>query len=296
MNEKTGITRRDFIKIGTLSIGALAFGSGFMGCKPKEAGKPGESLKIIHATDTHLDLGMPETVQWLESFVEKVNQDFSDVDFVLFGGDNFNNNAAGNEDAMKFKSIADSLKCSWYSVRGNKESTPKPPGDPLGQGDFAKMFFNSELEVTGRDWKIVKGKYTILGIDSTIEKKNNGKFSRESLSFIENELKANPDQKYILLDHHPYENYWGGKSESDIHKYVLNNSKIIKKNIFKHKNLLLTLSGHKHLDYVQKEGGVTKIATLGFVVTQNIDKKDDHCFRYIEINGNSITERIAGIV
>ena len=55
---------------------------------------------------------------------DKINKEFSSVDFVLFGGDNFNNNAPGNSDALKFKTIADSLKCPWYSVRGNKESSP----------------------------------------------------------------------------------------------------------------------------------------------------------------------------
>lgn len=228
--------------------------------------------------------------------VKKINHDFPALDFVLFGGDNFNNNVFGNRDATAFRKIIDELHCPSYAVMGNKESSPKPVGDPLNQRDFAKMFFPSDVNIAGRDWKLVKGNYTILGLDSTVEQHDNGVYTEKTLSFAENELRTHPEHNYILLNHHPYGNFWGGTQKYDIHKYVLNNAYKVKNILFKHDNLKLTLSGHKHLDHVGQKNNVTVIATLGFVVPQDPDNEDDHRFRYVEIVDDVVSEKLISIV
>ncbi len=291
-------TRREILKSGTVALAATTLVPGIVGCEAfgiRTGGGARGSLRFIHATDTHLDLGNTKTVKWVELLVEKINSDFKSVDFVLFGGDNFNNNVPGNDDAHRFKNIIAKLCCPAYAVRGNKESSPKPAGDPLGQSDFAKMFFPSDVQVVGRDWKLTRGPYTILGIDTTLEQKNNGICSPESLAFIESELKQNPDRYHILLNHQTYDNFWGGTEAKDIHKYVLNNAAEIKKRLFGYKNLTLTLSGHKHRDDVRRHGHTTTIATLGFVVPQDADTEEDHRFRYVEIVDGVVEERVVSI-
>ncbi len=289
-------TRRDFLKKGALGLAAGALAPGLAGCGSSGKPKKGETLSFLHVTDTHMDLGIPETVKWMEMLVAKINRDFKHVDFVLFGGDNFNNNVPGLEDAQRFKKIVSRLQVPWYAVRGNKESTPKPKGDPLDAEDFARLFFPGDLKVTGRDWRLDKGNFTVLGVDSTLEQHGNGRFSPGTLAFVEKELRENPRRRFILLDHHPYSNFWGGKEEKDIHKYVLNNAAEVKKRLFHHPNLLLTLSGHKHLDHVSREGHLTVIATLGFIVPQNQANPDDHRFRLVEIEGTTIRQKLVSIV
>jgi Icc protein len=296
MKTEKKMSRRKFIETTATTLAAVTVASSFVGFRPLSTKGKAGSLKFIHVTDSHLDLGKPQTIKWLEMMVKKVNADYPSIDFVLFGGDNFNNNAPGFDDANTFKKIADKLKCPWYAVRGNKESNPKPEGDPLNQKDFAKMFFPSDVKVVGRDWKLDKGRYTILGIDTTIEKQNNGVYTPETLAFVEKELKENPDRSFIILNHQVYSNFWKGTKEGDLHKYVLNNVKEVKKRLFGYPNLLLTLSGHKHLNNVAKSKSVTEVATLGFVVPQDQNNKDDHRFRYIEINDNKITQKIVSIV
>ncbi len=119
------ISRREFLKNGALGLAGCTLASSFVGCQSSPTTQDGY-LRFIHVTDTHLDLGNPKTVTWVEMLIDKINREFSSVDFVLFGGDNFNNNVPGNSDALKFKKIAADLKCPWFSVRGNKESTPNP--------------------------------------------------------------------------------------------------------------------------------------------------------------------------
>ena len=297
------ISRRNFLKTGMLGLASYTIASRLIGSVPAIASKghaplssPRDAdLRFLHVTDTHLDLGKPETVTWVERVVERINKDFPHADFVVFGGDNFNNNVPGKKDAETFKKIADSLKCPWYSVRGNKESSPKPETDPLNQKDYEKMFFTPSIKVSGRDWSLEKGSYTILGIDTTIEHHKNGLFTKESLDFVETQLKNNKDRHFIILNHHPYWNFWGGKEQADIHKYVLNNADEVKKRLFKYPNLRLTLSGHKHLDNVIKEGNVTVISTLGFIVPQGAEK--DHQFRFVEMKeGNIVRQEVVGIL
>ena len=219
-------------------------------------------------------------------FVNKVNSDIPDIDMVLFGGDNFNNNVPDKKDAETFKAIISQLYCPWYAVRGNKEASPQPISTPLNEQDFQDMFFKDTQKKHGRDWKIDKGDYVILGIDTTIKNHGNGEFTEKSLSFIEDELKSNQDKSYIILNHQVYHNFWNGTQEKDIHKYVLNNSATVQKRLFSHKNLTLTLSGHKHLDNIHKIDDVDVISTVGFIVPQN--SPNDHQFRVIEMKDGKL--------
>ncbi len=282
------ITRRDFIKNGTMGIAGCVFAAGLNRGRVLSAGN-GDNLKIIHITDSHMDLGRPETVRWMEMFVDKVNSSIPNVDLVLSGGDNFNNNVPGKKDAEKFRAIMNGLYCPWYSVRGNRESSPKPSGDPLNQRDYAEMFYTNELEMHGKDWKLQKGNYIILGIDTTVQGHANGLFSEQSLNFVETELKNNPRFSYILLNHQVYHNFWGETDKKRIHKYVLNNIDQVKQRLFSCNNLLMTLSGHIHRDNVSRINNKAVITTLGFIVPQKSD--NDHRFRVIEIKNRRIAKQ-----
>lgn len=289
-------SRRTLLKSGALGLAGYGLSTGLVGCAADSFlgfGGSANSLKLIHITDSHLDLAKADTSVWLKSFVAKVNSTYGDTDMVLFGGDNFNNNAPGAGDAEAFKAIADGLNCPWYAVRGNKEASPKPKGDPLNQADFAAMFFGKELSVHGPNWKISQGDYTVLGLDSSIDGHNNGLYTAETLDFVESELQANPDTHYVLVNHHAYVNYWQSKDSADIHKYVLNNDDEVKKRLFKYANLKLTLSGHKHRNDISKIGTTKVVSTVGFKVPQGEEK--DHQFRLIAMTDGIVATEVVGI-
>ncbi|NRA39348.1 MAG: metallophosphoesterase [Planctomycetes bacterium] len=290
------LNRREFIKNSAVVIGTAAVGTQLAACG--EMARTSEpvngAISFIHATDTHLDLNKPESVKWMEMLVQKINNEYGDIDFVLFGGDNFNNNVAGNVDAQTFKDIVDKLHCPYYSVRGNKEACPKP-ADALNQKDFSEMFYHG-VSIEGRNWKFDCGDYTILGLDSTISGKSNGIIDEATMAFVEKELNTRPQRQHLTLQHHVYDNFWQSTEKKDIHKYVLNNAQVVKDRLFKYDNLLLTLAGHKHLDSVIVEQGTTKISTVGFTVPQDITNLDDHHMRYVQLNSRSITEKIVSTV
>ena len=274
------ISRRTFLKT---AVAASALPLTLNAVQTKEA----QSLKFIHVTDSHMDLSDSDSVEALELMRDFINKNYKDLDFVLFGGDNFNNNAAGKRDAKKFKAIADGLHAPYFSVRGNKESSPKGDNE-INFTAFKEMFVNGRgLQTSNKDWLLkIKG-YNILGLDSCIEHQNNGRYTKETLEFAQNVLQTN--RPTIILNHHPYTNYWGGTEAKDLHKYVLNNTNEVQKRLFGYKNLLLTLSGHKHIDSVTEIQKTKVIVTRGFIRPLDLDM---YPMRYVELSGNSISEKL----
>lgn len=276
------VTRRGFIKsLFALSIVPLGLNA------EDKRNEEKENLKIIHVTDSHMDLQIEDSVEAMELMVEFINKEHKDLDFVLFGGDNFNNNVEGNKDALEFKKIISKLHCPSLIVRGNKESNPNPK-DSINLGEFKKLFLDEKVvEVDGKDWVVEKKGYTILGLDSCIENANNGVYTEETMKFAEKVLsRGNPT---IVMNHHPYTNYWKEKDEKQIHKYVLNNTEEVQKRLFKYKNLILTLSGHKHIDSVSKINNTSVIVTRGFIKPLDLDQ---YPMRYIEISREKISEKL----
>ena len=274
------ISRRGFIK-GAAAMTALPFMA-----QAKETKKV-ETLKFIHITDSHMDLSNSDSVEAMELMTEYINKEYKDLDFVVFGGDNFNNNMEGNIDAIAYKKIVDRLHCPTYHVRGNKESHPKP-NDAIHLDEFKSLFMSDKaLKVNGKDWLLETKGYAFLGLDSCIEGANNGVYTEETIKFSESVLKSG--KPTIILNHHPYTNYWKGTDPKDLHKYVLNNTDEVQKRLFNFDNLILSLSGHKHIDSVTTINKTKAIVTRGFIRPLDMDM---YPMRYVEINDSKISEKL----
>ena len=246
-----------------------------------------QDLNFIHITDSHMDLADDNSIEAMELMVEFINENYRDLDFVLFGGDNFNNNAPKNSDALKFKEIVDSLHCPTYTVRGNKESSPELDND-IRLAEFQELFLsNKNLKISGKDWSFKQNGYKILGLDSCIENSSNGRYTEETFNFAQNEL--DEGKPTLIICHHPYTNYVDGKENKDINKYVLKNAQETQKRLFKYDNLILTLSGHSHVDSVEEIQNTKVIATRGFIVPIELDA---YPMRHITLHGNKISEKL----
>ena len=273
------ITRRGFIK-GAAVMSAAPF-------LAEANEKKSETLKFIHITDSHMDLSNNESVDAMILMVEFINKNHTDLDFVLFGGDNFNNNVKGNKDALAYKEIVEKLSCPAYHVRGNKESHPNPD-DAIHLEEFKTLFVSSPaLKVKGKDWLLETKGYALLGLDSCIEGANNGKYTEETIQFAEATLKTG--KPTIILNHHPYTNYWKGTDPKDIHKYVLNNTEEVQKRLFGFDNLILTLSGHKHIDSVTKINQTNVVVTRGFIRPLDMDM---YPMRLVELSDGKVSEKL----
>ena len=275
------LSRRNFMKSAVALAGASVLSTSV------SAGST-NTLKFIHITDSHMDFANVASVEAMELMVEHVNANYKDLDFVLFGGDNYNNNVDDNKDAVLFKYIVEKLNCPYYIVRGNKESSPTSNLKSLFSKDFDNIFLqNKTLHKSGKDWMVETKGFVILGLDSCIEHKNNGLYTEKTLAFAEKALKNK--KPTIILNHHPYTNYWKGTEAKDIKKYVLGNTQETQDRLFKYSNLILTLSGHKHIDSVINIGKTKVITTRGFIRPLDLDM---YPMRYVEIEGKDIMEKI----
>jgi Icc protein len=234
-----------------------------------------------------MDLGDSDSVEAMELMVKHINKHYKTLDFVVFGGDNFNNNVEGNADALAYKKIVDKLHCPTYHVRGNKEAHPKPD-DAIGLDEFKSLFMSDDtLKVSGKDWLLETKGYAFLGLDSSIEGANNGIYTEETMKFAESVLKTG--KPTIILNHHPYTNYWKSTDAKEIHKYVLGNTKEAQKRLFSFDNLILSLSGHKHIDSVTQINKTKAIVTRGFVRPLDMDM---YPMRLVEIHDGKISEKL----
>jgi Icc protein len=275
------ISRRGFIK-SSVALSALPL------VAYADERKDRTDLKFIHVTDSHMDLDVKESVDAIKLMVSFINKKYPEIDFVLFGGDNFNNNIEKGADAVAFKEILSGLHCPFYLVRGNKESSPLDKGYGIDFERYKTLFMQDDaLHVEGKDWALQKHGYMILGLDSCVENHNNGRYTKETIAFAKKMLEKK--KPTILLNHHPYTNYWGGTEEKDLHKYLLNNTKEVQEALFGYKNLKLTLSGHKHIDSVSKIADVDVIVTRGFI--RPLDK-NQYPMRYIAFKDQKMQEKL----
>jgi len=98
------LSRRNFIKSAVVFSAASVLSTSV-------SAQSANTLKFIHITDSHMDFSDVASVEALELMVSHLNKNYKDLDFVLFGGDNYNNNVDDNKDAVLFKYIVEKLNC-----------------------------------------------------------------------------------------------------------------------------------------------------------------------------------------
>ncbi len=296
------LTRRELLGAGLATTAGAVLGCGGARRSAPAAStasrvikkKPPGVVRFAHVPDVHMDQKAPKSVQLVKRLARVIARDHRDLDFVLFGGDNFNNNVAPGKDARQFADIMSSLPCPYHAVRGNKESqhAAEPRGFSL---EAFRQMFGAGVQWAGRDWKLASGGVTILGVDTTIDARGNGLFRPESLTFVKSELEANPGRQHVVLTHHPYQNFWGGTEAADLHKYVLGNGPRTLKALTAYDNLALTLSGHKHRSHVASVSKTTVIATVGFVVPLDLETPDVRQIRVVDVGPRGVSHQMVSI-
>lgn len=280
------ITRREFLK--KLSTGALSLIGLFSIFNPialfarraTKITKP-EDLKFAFVADGHWNLEGVWTHVMHNTLVKSLNS--QDLDLVTFAGDSFNNNSDSFSDAKKYKKVTNKIRHPLYYILGNKESTPTPKTDPLNKDDFKKMFFPKDVISYGYNWKKEIGNYVILGLDSSINNSTKGELSPQTLDFVENQLKKEPDKYHILVMHHLLRQLGEDDPEWLIKRNTIQNFKTVIPRLCKYKNLRLWLCAHQHEQKTWYEGHVRVISAPGYVVPP-------HTYTVISMKNGDITE------
>ncbi len=220
-DNKYGQTRRELLKIGVSMSAALLSGMGIQGCLPlrqrqtQSSYSNGTRIKFAHVTDTHISTQgkngaamKADSIRIFEDVVSQLNAT-EGLDFILFGGDNFDNSEKGIADLNEFLRLSEKLKTPYYIQFGNREATSLPKDDPLSKEQFARKFQGHGFNGDSFWWSASPLKdVTVLGLDTSIEGRNNSAVSEEQLVWLKKEIVGRCDDFMIILTHYLFLPTW----------------------------------------------------------------------------------------
>jgi len=227
-------------------------------------------VKMIFLPDTHISF--KETEDWIlykESFV--IFQDVikniktvPELDFVVFGGDLTDNDDNTLSDLPLFLDSIEDIGVKYFAILGDREADLK--------NGYTKQDFCAEFRRNGFGnqnftyWaEQLQNNTLLIGLDTSVENKFEGKLPAEELLWLDNTLKANPDKFTVIVMHHPA--LQSTVSDKTVwKKFILQNADEFLNVINKYPQVKLVLSGHHH-NYAVKNIAGKLFISLPSVVT-----------------------------
>jgi outer membrane protein assembly factor BamB/predicted MPP superfamily phosphohydrolase len=191
-----------------------------------------QPFSFAHVTDTHV--GGSTGAEDLERTVADINS-LPDLDFVLVTGDI--TEFGSGEELRTAKEILDKLQKPYYVVPGNHDSK----WSESGCNDFVRIFGSETFHFE-------KNGILFIGTSSGPNMRMGpGLVPREQILFIDSVLTPlqNPDQPIIFINHYPLD------------ESLFNSHKIL--NLFKNRNLQVSLLGHGHANKLYDFRGIPGI-------------------------------------
>lgn len=234
-----------------------------------------ETVKFIQVTDVHLN---QLNSFYLKRFVQDVNKNYKDIDFVVFTGDNIDR--ANKKDLLLFLDIIKDLHVKPYVLVGNHDLF-KSHG--LTKETYMSMVHKKLGHYHSKNANYVFKKKDIVfvvmnGVKEIIPMPN-GYFRDEELVWLDKTLTKYSDKKVVILQHFPLLD--ARSSGHNLYKKE-NYEEILKK----HDNVISIISGHYHENREEKIGNVHHIITKNFQNNSyykliEIDSNEDEIFTFL---------------
>jgi len=212
-----------------------------------------QNVNFIQVTDVHLT---KDNAHYLKDFVDEINQKYTNLDFVVFTGDNIDK--ANQSDLDLFLNIIKNLKFKTYVTVGNH--------DLFQNKNMTGNYYMTRVRNILGNYHPAKTNYVFRqgnlvfivmnGVKEIIPGPN-GYFKEDELIWLDGQLTKYRDKKVVILQHFPL---LGTKSQSaNLYKReeylkVLN----------KHNNVVTVISGHYHYNKEEKINEVYHIITQKF--------------------------------
>jgi Icc protein len=229
------------------------------------------AFKFAVIADPHLSVPGPHSpvngvkmfknsVELLQATVDAINQ-VGDIDFVVVLGDLTKDAEPWNVD--RFKEVMDELNMPWYVILGNHDISPvdtqatdREPG--VTRATIVSTFQGHGFNGTQPNWSLdpLPGIH-LIGLDSILTGDWGGRINRHGLNFLKQDLTAHADKLTIVILHHQLQIYTPAEQtgENGFDKFVLYNANAVKAILKQHPQVIMTLSGHRHLStrYLQED-------------------------------------------
>ena len=221
-----------------------------------------KEVKLIHITDIDLNL---KNAYKLQETIKEINE-YKDVDFVLFGG---NNIASTN---------IDNLNAFCYLLKKVNKKTVVLLGsnDVLSSNGIDKQYYlkkvsRSKIHSKKPNYTFKKQGYLFVVMDGSKQyfKSTNGYYNKDELLWLDKTLEKNKNEKVIILQHFPIiENSSKWLETARIEEY--------QEVLAKHNNVKVIISGHYDKNQEIKKDGIYHI------ITENYSKSG--AYKTIEID------------
>lgn len=287
MNLKNFLKYYLFLMIFTLS------GLFIMPIKVQAQQQNFKPLKIIFLPDTHISF--KDNDGWIlykESFVIfqdviKSIKTVPELDFVIFGGDLTDNDDNALGDLPLFLDSIEDVNFKYFAILGDRDADLKKG---LSKQDFSYEFRKNCFDKPELIyWTQQLANNTLLiGLDTSIENKFEGKLPTDELLWLDNTLKSNPDKFTIIVMHHPA--FQEASADKTVwKKYILENADEFLAVINKYPQVKLVLSGHHHNYAVKNLNGKLFISLPSVVTYPNSYKILKIYLDRVEVENKDIT-------
>lgn len=201
------------------------------------------------------------SVELLQATIKEINKE-GDVDFTVVLGDLTKDAEPWNVD--RFKDVMDELDAPYYVVLGNHDISPIDTGaknrDPgVTRSTMIWTFQGHGYSGSNPHWSLDPvPNVHLVGLDSTFTGDWAGNLSKPGIDFLKKDLARNSDKLTIVILHHQLKPYTAAETtgENDFHKFVMYNSDEVRSILEDNDQVVMTLSGHRHLStrFIQENG------------------------------------------
>lgn len=221
-----------------------------------------KEVKLIHITDINLDT---KNAYKLQDTIKEINE-YKDVDFILFGGNNL------------AKADINNLNTFVYLLKkvNKKAVVLLGSNDVLSSNGIDKKYYlkkvsRSKMHNKKPNYTFKKQGYLFVVMDGSKQyfKSTNGYYNKDELLWLDKTLEKNKNEKVIILQHFPIienSSKWLETAKIDEYHAIL----------AKHNNVKVIISGHYDKNQEIKKDGIYHILTEKY--------SDSGAYKTIEID------------
>ena len=213
-----------------------------------------KEIKFIHITDINLSYNADE-INELYRTVKEINN-YPDIDFVVFGGNNIAKANVENLDSFLY--VLKKLKKKCYILLG---STDVSASNGITKKYYLRrIWLNRHFKHPLKPNYVFKNKGNIFVVMDGAKQyfpSSNGYFKKEELLWLDRTLNKYKDKNVIILQHFPIledGQKWQVTRNAQEYRDILN----------KHNNVKVLVSGHFQKDTEKELNGVYHIITEGW--------------------------------
>jgi len=264
-DESDKLNRRTFL-LGLTGLGLLSWNFDTV-----LAFQPFQPFTFAYVTDIHLCNDVADSYKltresqlFLQQLVKELNAE--KLDFVVFGGDQVETIGKDEVNWQLFLDVLQGLNAPWTFILGEADVSGNSVDKRKTFGpDWKSRGFETDTAYWSHNISSVPNVH-LIGLDTSIPNSTIGGVSQKQLDWLKQDLEANKKSFTIVFTHHPLlppPPYDGGAPWDE---YVIPDGGSVREVIGAYPNVKMVLSGHTHINKVQKEKDVWHISSASLVV------------------------------